>query len=107
VGYERDGVKEPLDERGWEPTTTFARDEFIVMLADATIPIRGTYRIDPMQSPKAVDWTDTVGVDAGKTLLAIYSFEGDQLTFCAAYPGMQPPTEFRTRPGRCSVCCNA
>lgn len=101
IGYERDGVKEPLDEEhGWEPRTTFTDSEFVVTLADGSIPIRGTYRIDPAQRPKAVDWTDTIGEDAGQTLLAIYSLEEDVLTFCAAYPGLDRPTEFRTRPGQ-------
>jgi uncharacterized protein (TIGR03067 family) len=100
VAYERDGVKESLDEQGWEPRTTFTDGEFIVTLADGRVPIRGNYSIDPTSNPKAVDWTDTIGEDAGKTLLAIYAFDGDRLTFCAAYPGMERPTEFRTRPGQ-------
>ena len=100
VGYERDGLKEPADEQGWEPITTFAGNEFLVTLADGSIPIKGTYRIDPNRTPKTVDWTDTIGEDAGKTLLAIYSFNGDRLVFCAAYPGLPRPTEFRTRPGQ-------
>ncbi len=100
VAYERDGIKEPLDEQGWEPSTMFTDTEFVVTLADGSIPIRGTYRIDPSQNPKAVDWTDTIGEDAGKTLLAIYSLQDDRLTFCAAYPGLERPTEFRTCPGQ-------
>ena len=100
IRYERDGVSDPLDERGWNPLTTFTDDEFIVTLADGTIPIRGTYRIDPLQTPKTVDWTDTLGDDAGKPLLAIYRLEDDRLTFCAAYPGLARPTAFRTRPGQ-------
>jgi uncharacterized protein (TIGR03067 family) len=100
VAYERDGVKQPLDEQGWDPSTTFTDSEFVVTLADGSVPIRGTYRIDPSQKPKTVDWTDTIGEDAGKTLLAIYSFQDDRFTFCAAYPGLERPTEFRTRPGQ-------
>ncbi len=100
IGYERDGMVNPLDERDWEPRTTFTGEEFVVTLADGTIPIKGTYRIDPTQNPKSVDWTDTIGEDAGKTLLAIYSLQGDRFTFCAAYPGLERPTEFRTRPGQ-------
>jgi hypothetical protein len=43
---------------------------------------------------------DTIGEDAGQTLLAIYALEDDRLIFCAAYPGLERPTEFRTRPGQ-------
>jgi uncharacterized protein (TIGR03067 family) len=100
VRYERDGLREPPDEQGWEPLTTFAGKEFVVTLADGSIPIKGTYRLDPTRNPKTVDWTDTIGEDAGKTLLAIYSLNGDRLVFCAAYPGLERPTEFRTRPGQ-------
>ena len=100
IGYERDGVTEPLDEQGWEPRVTFTGDAFVVTLADGRIPIRGTYTLDPTRDPKTVDWTDTIGEDAGKTLLAIYSLEGHRLVMCAAYPGRERPTEFRTRPGQ-------
>ena len=100
IAYERDGVTEPPDEQGWEPMTTFLGDTFVVTLADGSIPIQGTYKLDPTREPKTVDWTDTIGEDAGKTLLAIYSLEGDRLVFCAAYPGQERPTEFRTRLGQ-------
>ena len=100
IAYERDGVAEPLDEQGWDPCTTFTSEEFVVTLADGSIPIKGTYRIDPTRNPKTVDWTDTIGEDAGKTLLAIYALQEDRLIFCAAYPGLERPTEFRTRPGQ-------
>ena len=105
VGYERDGVTEPLDESGWEPRSTFAGDTFIVTLADGSTPIRGTFKLDPTRNPKTVDWTDTFGEDAGKTLLAIYRLEGDLFTFCAAYPGLGRPTEFKTRPGQVLRVC--
>ena len=100
IAYERDGVTEPLDEQGWDPIATFTAEEFVVTLADGSIPIKGTYRIDPTRNPKIVDWTDTIGEDAGKTLLAIYALQDDRLIFCAAYPGLERPTEFRTQPGQ-------
>jgi uncharacterized protein (TIGR03067 family) len=100
TGYERDGSMEPLDERGWAPAVTFTGNAFAVTLADGTIPIRGTYELDPSREPKTIDWHDATGDDAGKTLLAIYSLEDDQFEFCASYPGMPRPTEFRTQPGQ-------
>ena len=68
-------------------------------LADGTIRIKGTYKLDPTRE-KVVDWTDTFGEDKGKTFLAIYSLEGDRMMFCAADAGQERPTEFRTRPGQ-------
>ncbi len=100
IAYERDGMTEPPDEQGWEPRTTFAGDTFVVTLADGSVPIKGTYRLDPTRSPKTVDWMDSIGEDAGKTLLAIYSLEEDRLVFCAAYPGLPRPTELRAGKGQ-------
>ena len=100
IAYERDGEKNPTDEQGWEPQVTFRGDAFRVTLADGTVPIAGTYRLDPTRTPKTVDWMDTIGEDAGKTLLAIYTLSGDRLIFCAAYPGHERPTEFKTLPGQ-------
>src|SRR5438045_9794525 len=73
IAYERDGVTEPLDEQGWEPRVIYTGDTFVVRIADGSIPIRGTYKIDPTREPKTVDWTDAIGEDAGKTFLAIYA----------------------------------
>jgi uncharacterized protein (TIGR03067 family) len=75
-------------------------DTFVVTLADGSIVIKGFFKLDPTRVPKTIDWTDTFGEDAGKTFLAIYSLEGDQLVFCAADDAQERPTEFRTGPGQ-------
>src|SRR5438045_3119930 len=72
IAHERGGVADPPDERGWEPRVTFTGDTFVVTLADGSTAIRGTFQLDPTRRPKAVDWTDTFGPDAGKTFRAIY-----------------------------------
>jgi uncharacterized protein (TIGR03067 family) len=72
---------------------------FVVTRADGSIAIEGTFKIDPTRKPKAIDWTDTFGEDAGKTFPAIYALNGDRLIFCAANEGQPRPTEFRTRKG--------
>jgi uncharacterized protein (TIGR03067 family) len=101
VAYERGGVKSPIDEEaGWSPRVTFTGDAFVVTLADGSVPIRGTFHLDPTRSPKTVDWMDSIGEDAGKVIPAIYELEGDRFTFCAASPGLPRPTEFRTGPGQ-------
>ena len=100
VGYERDGMHEPIDdEKDWEPRTTFIGTRFVVRIADGSIPIQGTFKLDLTQNPKAIDYTDTHGADAGKTFLAIYSLDGDKLIFCAASEGQERPTEFKTKAG--------
>ncbi len=101
IAYERDGVTEPHDdEQGWQPRTTFVDNAFVVTVADGSTPIRGTFALDPTRQPKTVDYTDTFGVDAGKTFLAIYYFEGDRLVFCAAEAGQARPTAFKTERGQ-------
>jgi uncharacterized protein (TIGR03067 family) len=100
VAWEKDGVPEPPEEQGWEPRVTFTGNTFVVTLADGCTAIKGTFKLDPTREPKAVDWTDNFGPDAGKTFPAIYSLEGDRLVFCAADEGQERPTEFRTRPGQ-------
>jgi uncharacterized protein (TIGR03067 family) len=87
IVYERDGVSEPPDERGWEPIVAIVGDTFVVTLADGSTPISGKFRLDPTTDPKTIDWLDEVGEDAGKTIPAIYSLQGDRFTFCAAYEG--------------------
>ena len=99
IAYERDGVKEPLDESGWEPRVTFSGNTFVVTLADGSVPIKGAFKLDPTQQPKSMDMTDTFGADVGKTFLAIYSLEGDRLVFCAADEGQDRPSSFKTIPG--------
>lgn len=100
IALEKDGLTDTLDEFGLEPSSTFVDDTYVVTLADGSIAIKGTFKLDPTQVPKTIDWTDTFGEDAGKTFLAIYSLEGDQLIFCAADDGQERPTEFRTGPGQ-------
>lgn len=100
VGWEKDGIENPSDEKGWDPQVTFIGDAFIVRIADGTIPIKGRYKLDPTQEPKAIDITDTFGADAGKTFLGIYTLEGDRLVFCLADEGQDRPTEFKTRAGQ-------
>jgi hypothetical protein len=51
VGYERDGISDPVDELGWEPKVTFSEANYQVTLADGSIPIKGTYKLDPGQTP--------------------------------------------------------
>jgi uncharacterized protein (TIGR03067 family) len=98
VACERDGLPVSAEELAQGPRTHFMGDTFVVTLADGSVLIRGTFKLDPTQNPKWVDWTDTFGADAGKTFPAIYSLDGDRFVFCAADDGQERPTEFRTRP---------
>lgn len=99
IRCEADGVENPPDEFGSEPLTTFTDNTYVVSLPDGTVVIEGIFTLDPSQNPKAVDWSDTCGSDKEKTFPAIYVFDGDCLTFCAADEGMERPKVFETRIG--------
>lgn len=55
---------------------------------------QGTSTIDPLKSPKTIDFTPTVGDDKGKLSLGIYEVSEDTLKFCVAPSGKGRPGEF-------------
>jgi uncharacterized protein (TIGR03067 family) len=67
--------------------------------AGPRLMLRATFVYDPTQSPKTIDYFFSEGPNKGKTQLAIYELENDLLRVCAAAPGRQRPTEFRSLPG--------
>jgi uncharacterized protein (TIGR03067 family) len=60
---------------------------------------KGTIRLDPSRDPKEFDVTFQDGKNAGKTYLAIYTWDGANLKFCMAKQGHPRPTDFTTTPG--------
>jgi uncharacterized protein (TIGR03067 family) len=57
---------------------------------------RGTFSLQPEAQPKAITLKVTAGQGAGKTVLAIYEFEGDKLRVCYDLSGTKRPTEFKS-----------
>ena len=51
----------------------------------------GVFRVDPMDEPKAIDFTGTAEPHNGEKAFGIYRIEGDALTICV---GKNRPTEF-------------
>lgn len=99
VACEIDGVRDAVDEFGLQPRVAFSGNSYVVTRANGTVVIEGRFIVDPAQ-PKAIDWIDTIGADAGKRLPAIYELDENQLVFCAADEGQPRPTTFRTGPGQ-------
>jgi uncharacterized protein (TIGR03067 family) len=52
----------------------------------------GTFVLNPVVSPKTIDFQIAHGPNAGKRQMGIYKLEGDILTICVAHP------DSRTRP---------
>lgn len=77
-------------------------DEHVVTLGNETI--RGRHKLNPLETPKSIDATDTTGRFAGKTTKGIYKFEDGQFSVCFAPPDEARPTDFTTKdkPGRLS-----
>ena len=100
VSLEADGVIDPPDTYGVDLCTTFTGDRFRVHAPDGTVVLAGSFTLDAATTPRSITWTDAMGEDAGKSLLAIYELAGDSFVFVAASPGDPRPTTFRTTHGQ-------
>jgi len=57
---------------------------------------KGTIKLEPTTSPKAMDITGTEGPNKGRTIPAIYDLAVDTLRICYDLEGKKRPTEFKT-----------
>jgi len=78
-------------------TLTIRGDQYAVTVGKS--PDRGTVKLDPSASPKALDVTGTEGPNKGKAFPAIYRLDGDTLEICYDLSGKSRPTEFKTTEG--------
>ena len=80
----------------------FEGDTFALKKGDQ-VGLKGTFKLDPSQKPKAIDLTITEGGregDKGKVLHGIYERGKDALKWCTAEPGgTDRPREFSTTEG--------
>jgi uncharacterized protein (TIGR03067 family) len=72
-------------------------DKYTVTVGQAVD--RGTVKLMPSATPRAMDITGTDGPNKGKTFLAIYERKGDTLRICYDLSGKKRPTEFKTAAG--------
>jgi uncharacterized protein (TIGR03067 family) len=101
VGLEVDGILNPPDELSPPGTlTTFDGNHFAVRTVEGILLLEGIFMLDASVTPKAIDYVDSMGLDKGKRLPAIYKLEGDIFTFVAASEGDSRPTIFRTGQGQ-------
>lgn len=56
----------------------------------------GQVTLDANKKPRAMDMVARDTDDNGKTTRALYAFEDDTLKLCAALPGHDRPTEFKS-----------
>jgi uncharacterized protein (TIGR03067 family) len=60
-------------------------------------PDEGTVKLDPANTPRAMDITGTRGPNQGKTILAIYGLKDTTLRICYDLSGKARPKEFKTK----------
>ena len=102
VAFEEDGNPDAIDGYGDSlgSLTTFQGNRFSVHSSAGRLLLEGSFVLDASRTPKTIDWTDSMGADAGRTLAAIYQLEGDRFRFIAAEPGAPRPEVFLTAPGQ-------
>lgn len=100
VSGERDGVK-LADEHVKKSTIAWkGKDVVVVTPHQSKEPITAAVALDPTKKPAEMEWTRTNGPDAGKKMLAIYEFIGDdQYRICFAPGGKERPKDFSTKAG--------
>jgi uncharacterized protein (TIGR03067 family) len=62
-------------------------------------PDKGTIKLNPSATPKALDITGTEGPNKGRSIPAIYDREGDTLRICYDLSGKSRPTAFKSAEG--------
>ncbi|MBC3258631.1 TIGR03067 domain-containing protein [Pseudomonas paralactis] len=101
TALEDSGVLNPADIHSAPGAlTTIIEDRFEVTTVSGEILLSGRFVLDAGTQPKSITWTDDMGEDAGKQLLASYRLDGDDFVFIAADEGMPRPTVFSTGPGQ-------
>ena len=100
VRFEENGLIDPPDSHGAEGAiTTISGTAFHVGAPCGTTLLEGVFTLAAATNPKAIDWIDGIGPDAGKVLPAIYTLSADCFVFAAADAGLPRPKDFAGGPG--------
>jgi uncharacterized protein (TIGR03067 family) len=85
-------------EAGFKNTRLINKDGEYLVKAESED--KGTVSVDASKSPKQMTIKGTEGVNKGKTFLAIYELNGDELKVCYDLAGKEFPNAFKTEPGQ-------
>ena len=94
---EQNGQEEPAEDRESSQLEIIG-DQHSVTVGDSVM--KGSHKLDPSQSPMAIDSTDTAGPFENLSLKGIFKLEGDVFTVCFAAPDAERPAEFTTKDGK-------
>jgi RNA polymerase sigma factor (sigma-70 family) len=65
--------------------------------------VKGTFKVDPAQSPATIDLVVSEGGDPGEMHLGIYELDGDKLRICMTHKDKERPTKFESLDGSGAV----
>lgn len=90
IRFEENGRVDPPDSHGAAGAVmTISGQSFHVVVPGGKTLIEGCFALDDAANPKGIDWIDSMGEDAGKTLPAIYELADDRFQFW--HQGISPP----------------
>ncbi|MBI4773305.1 MAG: TIGR03067 domain-containing protein [Deltaproteobacteria bacterium] len=101
ISAEMDG-KKVNDAHVKQSRITFVGDkvELIAPHQHKDTIVASVVKLDCTKNPKEMHWVRTAGPNAGKTMIAIYEFEGpDQYKICFDPASLVVPKEFGTKAG--------
>jgi uncharacterized protein (TIGR03067 family) len=92
VSFQREGEETPKEIAS--TITRVVEDDHVVWYRDGKSFAGTTIRLDPSETPRAIDVIPDGGPQRGKAVLGIYRLEGDELTLCMAAPDAPRPKRF-------------
>jgi uncharacterized protein (TIGR03067 family) len=80
---------------------SFTGNRFQIQSKDGKPLYQGTFRVDPIRKPAAIDFMHTEGFLKGKAWKGIYTLDGDTLTTCdnGPNPDKARPAAFAAKTG--------
>lgn len=100
VTGERDGTKLPDEHVKQSKIAWKGKSVSVVTPHQSKETIQAETTVDPGKTPKQMDWLRSSEPGKGKTMHAIYEWQGDdQYRVCFSPPEKERPKNFTTKPG--------
>ena len=89
----------PMSDEMVAYCTRVTRGDVTTVLAGPKVMMSARFTLDAAASPRAIDYVNLVGANAGSTQAGIYEVAGDELRISMALPGKPRPKDFATAKG--------
>ena len=90
---------QPLPDAMLKTGKRVCKDDQVTVNIGGMLLMQAKFTLEPMKTPKQIDYQITGGPNAGKTQLGIYELADDgSVKFCFAAPGKDRPDAFETKP---------